>query len=143
MSSPPLFVNCCHCRYCQRESGTAFAINAIIEADRVQPIFDTEPTITTTPSESGQGQKIARCPDCSVAVWSIYASAPGMLCVRVGTLDDPHSLTPGMHLCTKSKVPWVVLPEDVPAVEGLYDPEQYWPEESLRRRALVLSSISK
>ena len=68
LASRPLFVHCCHCRWCQRETGTAFALNALIEADRVE-LLAGEVDVVDTPSESGQGQRISRCPTCRVAVW--------------------------------------------------------------------------
>ena len=107
MRTRPLFVHCCHCRWCQRESGAAFALNAMIEADRVVNL-GVEPDLVDTPSDSGLGQKIARCPHCRVAVWSHYAgSGPAVRFVRVGTLDDPDLLPPDVHIFTASKQPWV------------------------------------
>ena len=138
LRSAPLFVHCCHCRWCQRETGSAFALNATIEADRVE-LLSGEPLVVDTPSESGEGQRIARCPRCFIAVWSNYAgSGPWVRFVRVGTLDQPDALPPDIHIYTASKQPWVLLPEDVPAVPGYYDREQYWPAESLRRREALL-----
>lgn len=135
--SRPLFVHCCHCRWCQRETGASFALNALIEADRAI-LLAGEPEIVVTPSNSGKGQKIARCPACRVALWSTYAGAGDKIrFVRVGTLDDPDRLPPDIQIYTLSKQPWVVLPPDTPAVEAYYDREAYWPAESLaRRRAL-------
>jgi hypothetical protein len=138
MTSRPMFVNCCHCRWCQRETGASFALNAIIEADRVQ-LLSGSPEVIDTPSQSGKGQKIARCPNCRVALWSNYAGAGDAIrFVRVGTLDNPDRLPPDMHIYTESKQPWVLLSPDIPAVEGFYDREAVWPKDSLaRRRALV------
>jgi hypothetical protein len=138
MTSTPLFVHCCHCRWCQRETGASFALNAIIEADRVLSLHG-EPELVATPSNSGKGQKIARCPVCRVAVWSNYAGAGDKLrFVRVGTLDEPDRLPPDIHIYTSTKQPWVVLPPQTPAVPEYYDRERYWPAASLeRRRALI------
>jgi len=134
MDTRPLFVHCCHCRWCQRESGASFALNAMIETDRVS-LLAGEPEILDTPSESGRGQKIARCPKCRIAVWSNYAGAgPAVRFVRVGTLDEPDRLPPDIHIFTTSKQPWVVLPAGAPAVPEYYDRNQYWPKESLARR---------
>ena len=140
LATGPLFVNCCHCRWCQRESGAAFAINGLIESDRVR-ILSGEPIRVNTPSNSGLGQTIVRCPACHVALWSHYAGAGERVAfVRVGTLDDPDSLPPDIHIFTQSKQPWVVLPRGTPAVPEYYDRAQYWPAESLARRDVLLGS---
>ena len=134
MTSKPLFVNCCHCRWCQRETGAAFALNAMIEAARVE-LLAGEPEMVLTPSQSGKGQKIWRCPKCRIAVWSNYAGAgDAVRFVRVGTLDNPDALPPDIHIFTASKQPWVQLPEGTPAVPEFYDSRKMWPAESLERR---------
>ena len=136
--SKPLFVHCCHCRWCQRETGSAFVINALIEADRVV-VLAGAPEPVMTPSESGRGQRISRCPTCRVALWSNYSGAGGLVrFVRVGTLLEPDRLPPDIHIFTSSKQPWVVLPPDVPAVPKYYDLNDHWPEESLKRRQELL-----
>lgn len=134
ITSDPLFVHCCHCRWCQRETGASFALNALIETGRVQLLQGTPETVDT-PSASGRGQKILRCPVCRVALWSHYAGAGTRVAfVRVGTLDDPDRFPPDIHIFTASKQRWVVLPSGVPAVEEYYDRAQYWPGDSLERR---------
>jgi hypothetical protein len=139
MISAPLFVHCCHCRWCQRETGASFALNALIEADRVI-VLKGDPEVVATPSNSGKGQKIIRCPNCRIALWSNYAGAGDLLrFVRVGTLDDPDRLPPDIHIFTASKQPWVVLPQGTPAVAEYYDRDRYWPEESLERRRTLLA----
>ena len=141
METRPLFVHCCHCRWCQRETGASFALNALIEADRVT-LLHGEPEVVDTPSESGFGQKIARCPKCRIAVWSNYGGAgPAVRFVRVGTLDQPDHLPPDIHIFTASKQPWVVIPPGVPSVSEYYDREKYWPPESLARRLALLPQI--
>ena len=141
LETRPLFVHCCHCRWCQRESGASFALNAMIEGDRVTQLGQA-PELINTPSNSGSGQLIARCPACKVAVWSNYAGAgPVVKFVRVGTLDDPDLLPPDIHIFTASKQPWVVLPSDSPAVPEYYDREAFWPADSLARRAAILPLI--
>ena len=139
LESAPLYVHCCHCRWCQRESGAAFAVNAMIEAVRVT-LLAGEVTVIDTPSASGRGQRIARCPRCLVALWSNYSGAgPRVHFVRVGSLDNPDLLPPDIHIFTASKQPWVVLPPGVPAVPEYYDREQLWPAESLARRQALLA----
>ena len=138
MASRPLFVNCCHCTWCQRETGSAFAINAMIEADRVEVIAG-EPVRIDTPSNSGKGQKITRCPKCHVALWSNYAGAgDAVRFVRVGTLNEPGRMPPDIHIFTSTKQPWVVLPPGTPAMEEYYDRKKYWPKESLERREAMI-----
>ena len=141
MVKQPLVVHCCHCRWCQRESGASFALNAMIEADFVVHL-GAEPEIIDTPSNSGKGQKIARCPQCRVALWSNYAGAgPILRFVRVGTLDSPDHLPPDIHIFTASKQPWVQLPTGTPSVPEYYDRKSYWPAESLERHRLILPRI--
>ena len=140
MAGRPLFVHCCHCRWCQRETGSAFVINAMIEADRVELLSGT-PEVVRTPSNSGKGQKITRCPTCRIALWSNYAgSGDAIRFVRVGTLEDPDRYPPEIHIFTASKQPWVVLPPGTPAVAEFYDRERYWPADSLARRRALLGS---
>jgi hypothetical protein len=141
MLTRPLVVHCCHCRWCQRESGASFALNAMIEAERVvHP--GAEPELVPTPSASGAGQMIARCPRCRIALWSNYAGAgPLLRFVRVGTLDQPDHLPPDIHIFTASKQPWVVLPTGTPAVAEYYDRDRYWSADSLARRQVLLPRI--
>jgi hypothetical protein len=141
METAPLIVHCCHCRWCQRETGTAFALNALIEAQRLIHL-KAEPELIDTPSQSGRGQKIARCPDCRLALWSNYGGAgPFIRFVRVGTLDTPGALQPHIHIYTTSKQPWVTLPPGVPAVPEFYEIERYWSPESLARREVFLPQV--
>lgn len=137
----PLIVHCCHCRWCQRETGAAFAINAMLESDRLQQLAG-EVQLIKTPSESGQGQTIARCPACQVALWSYYAAAgPHISFVRVGTLDNPDLLPPEIHIFTESKQPWVSLPDGVAAVPAYYDRRDYWPPDRLQRYQALLPTL--
>jgi hypothetical protein len=137
MVTRPMFVHCCHCRWCQRETGSAFALNAMIEADRVIELA-ASPELVITPSLSGRGQKIARCPTCRVAVWSNYGGGGDKVrFVRVGTLDTPDAMPPDVHIFTMSKQPWVVLPPGTPAVTEYYDRDALWPADSLARRAAL------
>ena len=139
LASRPLFVHCCHCRWCQRETGASFALNAMIEADRVI-LLKGEPEVVNTPSNSGKGQRIARCPSCRIALWSNYGGAGDVVrFVRVGTLDEPDRLPPDIHIFTSSKQPWVVLAHDTPALAEYYERDKYWPKESLERRRNLLA----
>ncbi|MBN8281265.1 MAG: GFA family protein [Gammaproteobacteria bacterium] len=141
IETAPLFVHCCHCRWCQRESGASFALNAMIESDRISILGDEVPEFVDTPSNSGKGQQIARCPKCRIAVWSHYAGAGILVAfVRVGTLDRADLLAPDIHIFTSTKQPWVVLPAGIPAVPEYYDRQQYWPTESLARREALLAA---
>jgi hypothetical protein len=141
MHRPPLFVHCCHCRWCQRETGSAFVLNALVEADRVETLRG-ELEIVDTPSESGKGQRISRCPACRVALWSHYSGSGELVrFVRVGTLDDPDRFPPDVHIFTESKQPWVVLSDDIPAFRKYYATAEQWPRESLERRAALLARL--
>lgn len=141
LTRAPLVVHCCHCRWCQRESGASFALNAMVESDRVLSLGQA-PELVHTPSESGQGQQVARCPHCRVAVWSHYAgSGPLTRFVRVGTLDTPDALPPDVHIFTASKQPWVVLQGPAPVFAAYYEREDVWTPEALARRQALLPQI--
>ena len=133
----PMFVNCCHCLDCQRQTGSAFVINALIETDRID-LAGVEPEAVTVPTDSGRPHDIHRCPTCKVAVWSDYGRRPKLRFVRVGTLVEPHAIAPDAHIFTRSKVPWLILPAGAPAFEIFYDLEKQWSPESLARRKAIL-----
>ncbi len=138
LTGRPMIVNACHCTWCQRETGGPHAVNAMIETDRIEILAD-DPVEVTTPSASGKGQIVLRCPDCCVALWSHYAGAGRRLAfVRTGTLEDPAACPPDIHIFTATKLPWYVIPEGVPAVPDYYDRKLFWPAASLDRRAAAL-----
>jgi hypothetical protein len=133
LASEPLFVHCCHCRWCQRETGSAFALNAMIETDRIELLAGT-PERSTIPTQSGRGQIMLRCPSCRIVSWSHYAGAgEAVAFVRVGTLLDPDRCPPDIHIFTDSRQPWVVLPEGVPVMPAFYRRSAQWPPASLER----------
>jgi hypothetical protein len=136
LASQPMFVHCCHCLNCQRQTGSAFVVNLLIEADRVE-IVAGEPHAVDAPRDDGRVQRIFRCPSCQVAVFSEYGR-PEVRFVRGGTLDDPRDVTPDVHIYTRSKVGWVTLPEGTPAFDAYYDSKRLWPAESLSRLRAVL-----
>jgi hypothetical protein len=137
LTSDPLFVHCCHCLNCQRQTGSAFVVNLLIEADRIE-LLGAEPQAVDAPRDDGSSQRIFRCPTCQVAVYSEYGR-PQVRFVRAGTLDEPRDVTPDVHIFTRSKVGWVRLPDSAPAFEVYYDRNELWPAESLERLDAVLS----
>ena len=140
MASGPMFVHCCHCLDCQRQTGSAFVLNALIETGRVEVagVEGAEPVRFEMPTESGRPHGIYRCRSCGVAVWSEYGGIAALRFVRVGTLDNPRALAPDVHIYVRSKQPWVALPPGVPAFEAYYDSKALWPAESLARRRAAL-----
>ena len=138
LASDPLFVHCCHCRNCQRQTGSAFVINLLIEADRVE-LLSGDPRAVEAPRDDGSKQRIFRCPSCEVAVYSDYGR-PEVLFVRGGALDEPSSVTPDVHIFTRSKLDWVTLPDSVPAFEVYYDRKALWPAASLERLDTVIGA---
>jgi hypothetical protein len=138
MTSPPMFVHCCHCLDCQRQTGSAFVLNALIETARVESL-GAAPVRHEMPTESGRPHGIYRCPTCGTAVWSEYGGLATIRFVRVGTLDDPRALAPDVHIYVRSKQPWVALPAGVPAFDGYYDSRTLWPAASLERRRAVIA----
>lgn len=137
LRSPPMFVNCCHCRDCQRQTGSAFVINALIETDRIE-LLAAAPEPVPVPTDSGRPHDVHHCPRCRTAVWSDYGRRPALRFVRVGTLDDPAALPPDAHIFTRSKLPWVVLPDETEAFDVYYEMAALWPVESLDRRRAIL-----
>ncbi|HTC16642.1 MAG TPA: GFA family protein [Steroidobacteraceae bacterium] len=138
LTDTAMIVHCCHCYWCQRETGSAFALNAMIESERVQ-LLCGEPEYVLTPSNSGKGQRIARCPRCRVAVWSHYDGlGDAVRFLRVGTLDEPGRFPPDVHIYTESKQPWVVLPQGARAFPQYYRSGEVWSAASLARRAAVI-----
>lgn len=129
--SAPMFVQCCHCLDCQRQTGGPFVINAIIEADRMRTTAG-EPVGIPVPAPSGEPHIIFRCPSCQVAVWSDYGNKGWRRFVRVGTLDDPTALRPQAHVFTRTKQPWMMLSPDAPAFDVYYD-DDLWPADSMER----------
>jgi len=145
MKSHPLIVHCCHCSWCQRQNGSAFAVNALIEADRVH-LLQGNVVDVTVPSPSGKSQIISRCPNCQVALWSYYLVLLGGIgkavkFIRAGTLDDPGRTPPDIHIYTSSKQPWVTLSPDALVVEEYYATEEVWPKESLERRTVLFDAV--
>ena len=136
LRSAPMFVHCCHCHDCQRQTGTAFVLNALIETDRVEQLTG-QAGLFPMPTDSGRPHEVARCPTCGTAIWSHYGGLRKLTFLRVGTLDEPAAVPPDVHIYTRSKLPWIALPPGVPAFEAYYDSKTLWPAESLaRRRAL-------
>jgi hypothetical protein len=136
LTAEPLFVHCCHCLNCQRQTGSAFVVNVLVEADRVE-LLAGEPKAVDVPRDGdAPPQQIFRCPRCQTAIYSVYSN-PAIRFVRAGTLNDPSSVAPDVHIFTRSKLAWVVLPEDVPAFDAYYDRDSLWPQASLDRLRAV------
>jgi hypothetical protein len=136
LNASPLFVHCCHCHDCQRQTGSAFVLNALIETAHVD-VQSGDVTPVAVPTDSGRPHRIFRCVNCQTALWSEYGGIAKLRFIRVGTLDDATALTPDVHIYTRSKLPWVQLPQGVPAFEAYYDAKQLWPAASLERRAAL------
>jgi hypothetical protein len=137
LESEPMFVHCCHCRDCQCQTGTAFVLNALIEADRMTMLSGTTAGFAMR-TDSGRPHHIHRCTACQTALWSNYGGLTKLRFVRVGTLDDPAAAAPDVHIFTRSKLPWVALPAGIPAFAAYYDAKAVWPAASLERRRRAL-----
>lgn len=137
LNAAPLFVHCCHCKDCQRQTGSAFVLNALIEADAVT-LHAGAPEPSRMPTDSGRPHDIWRCRDCGTAVWSTYGGVSAIRFVRVGTLDEARAIKPDVHIYTRSKQSWLELSPDIPAFAEYYSSKTMWPAESLARRAAAL-----
>lgn len=133
MRGRPMFIHCCHCRDCQIQSGSAFAVNGLIEADRIE-VLSGRPTAIEMRTDSGQPHDIHRCPACQTAVWGDYGRREWMLFIRMTTLDRAAEFKPDVHIFTRSKLPWVALPEGARAFPDYYSSKEEWPSDSLARR---------
>ena len=143
LAGKPMIVHACHCSWCQRETGTAHALNALYEADRVEHL-KAEPEFIQTPSASGRGQRIARCPNCKVAIWSNYPqSGPVVRFVRVGTMDRPGDYPPDIHIFTSSKLPWVTFPDRARVVAEFYNLDEVWSDDAKERRRIMRDRAAK
>jgi len=117
-------VNNCHCRLCQRQTGTGSAVNAFIESDRLEHLTGelSEHEFVTG---SGGTQTVVRCVKCGTPLWSHYPrlgrKAAG---IRVGTLDDPSEVRPDAAIFVASKPVWAPLPEGIPSFNGFYNPAE-------------------
>jgi hypothetical protein len=140
LTSDPLFTHCCHCLNCQRQTGSAFVINLLIEADRVE-LLAGDPRPIEMPRDGDSKQTIFRCPTCQVAVFSEYGR-PEVRFVRGGTLDETSSVVPDVHIFTRSKLPWITLPDSAPAFEVYYESKALWPPASLERLEAIMASAS-
>ena len=141
LASRPMFTHCCHCLDCQKQTGGAFALNALIETSRIDiQSGANQIEIIDMPSPSGRGHEIYRCLKCEVALWSDYGRRGYIRFLRVSTLDTPHAIKPDAHIFTRSKVPWVQIPEGQRAFEIFYDMKAEWPPESLARRQAASAS---
>lgn len=136
--APPMRVHCCHCHNCQRQTGSAFVINALIETEAVK-LLKGRPEPVPVPREHAP-HDIHRCSKCGVAVWSDYGRRSGLRFVRVGTLDEPSALKPDMHIYTRAKAPWVKLPKGVPAYRDYYKTRQVWPKAAFARLMKALGT---
>jgi hypothetical protein len=140
LESRPMFVHCCHCRDCQRQNGSGFVVNALIETDHIT-LLAGAPEPVAVPTGSGRPHDVHRCVNCQTALWSDYGRRPALRFVRVGTLDEPAALAPDVHIFTRSKLPWVGLPADTPAFKVYYKTARQWPPESLVRRKAILGEL--
>lgn len=138
VNKSPMIVHCCHCRWCQRETGSSYVLNAILESSE-HTVIQGQVQIVDTPSNSGGGQRIARCPSCKVALWSYYSTAKeAVLFLRVGTLDNPDAFPPDINIFTSSKQPWVILADTIPSVPEYYKRSEVWPAASIERYMAAL-----
>jgi len=140
LKSGPMFVHCCHCSDCQRQVGSAFVVNALIETDRVE-VLSGETTCFTMPTDSGRPHDVYRCSVCGTTLWSDYGRRKVLTFLRATTLDDRAALAPDVHIFTRSKLPWVRLPEGARVFEVYYDMQKEWPAESLARREALLGAV--
>lgn len=141
LKAEPIVIKCCHCHACQRQTGSAFALNVIIESEHVEQIGEA-PEQWDLDTSSGMGQANMRCPSCKVSVWSVFnAAGAKAYFVRAGTLDDPSGIEPDLHIFTESKLPWVTIPEGSETFPAFYSGKDvvrvFGEENAARWKAVV------
>jgi hypothetical protein len=133
LKNEPIYVNNCHCRQCQRQTGSTSVVNAFTEAENFE-VLQGESWQHTVKAGSGGPHTIFRCSECGTAIYSQYPRfGPLGIGVRVGTLDDPGSLTPDATIFIVERMPWVTLPEGIPHFESYYDPPEILPPARAER----------
>lgn len=141
LTKAPIFVEACHCHDCQRLSGAPFSLRGWIEEDAVE-LTAGIPTSHTLPSGSGADHDLIACAECGSPLWSWYHNMPeGVVAVHAGTLADLAVMTPQAHIFTRSKQPWLELPEDTPSFETRYAIEDVWPSGAVSRVGVALSRV--
>lgn len=127
-----MFTHACHCTDCQRTTGSAFVIHSVLLGDDLQVEGETKAGML--PSGSGAGCEIHFCAACGTYIWCRYLyHKVDVIALRVGTLDDTSQVSPQAHIFTRSKQPWLKLPEDVPAFEEALNRDAVWTAESIER----------
>jgi hypothetical protein len=120
LKKKPITVNACHCRFCQRLSGSAFALNAMIETEYVEMIGKGEPELIHIPTDLSERTRAWRCPTCSVLLFNDHMLMnENIRFVRVGTLEEGERLPPDAHYFVSRKHPWIVVPDNVPAFDTI------------------------
>jgi hypothetical protein len=131
---PPLFVHCCHCTRCQRESGTAYVAHGMIERANLE--WDGEVTAVRLPTDSKTRHEIVHCAACLTPLWGQHGRQPSvMVYLKVGTFDAPERCPPNAHIFVRSKLAWVAINPDIPQFARYYNAAKVWPQESLERYA--------
>ena len=129
----PIMVHNCHCRLCQRQTGSTSVVNVFTESENVE-LLSGELTRHAVPGGSGNLHTIFRCKTCGTAMWSQYPRLGSLMTgFRAGTLDDAGSVTPDVAIFTDFRMPWMTLPEGIPAFGEYYDFREVLSPESQQR----------
>ena len=107
----PAMVVVCHCRDCQKFTGSAFATLVAVR----KPALEFEGNLKTFTSTADSGRPIVRqfCPECGSSICELSASRPELVILNAGTLDDPTSMTPTREIYCDRSLPWVQLGGDM------------------------------
>ena len=115
LTAEPVRVVACHCKECQRQSGSAFGLSMLVTRDILTV---TGPTKRFTRiADSGNPNTGVFCPECGVRIYHIPAYAQDMFVLKPGTLDDTSWVRPTHFVWMKSAQGWVPVPEGVTALQ--------------------------
>jgi hypothetical protein len=113
VSGKPAIGLVCHCRFCQRRSGSAFAVIGYFDERSVEIVKGKLALHEHRSDESGRWLRIEFCPACGTTVTHTAELRPGMRAIAGSSFDEPDWFRIERHIWTRSKRPWVQIPPDV------------------------------
>ena len=109
----PVVGTVCYCRFCQKRLASAFAVLASFRQEAIEVLQGELSEVEHRSDDSGRWLRMSFCPRCGTTISHISEFRPGMRTIAAGTFDDPTWFNIDRHIWVQSKLPWVVIPENV------------------------------